>query len=328
MPRSSKELVQAFFATKPVDRPPFIPLIASAAAQFMQVPVQRMYSDPTTLANSLHACQGLFKYDAVVVLFDQTLEAEAFGCEVAWDEGGPPRVVFPAVSGMGDVEPLDSAIESKGRIPIVLEAAKRLVVMAGQNCAALGAVTGPVTLSRHLLGDSFLELAATDGDALRRAIEFSGRVAVALARAFGELKLDGLVVSDPDLVSLPFEHYESVNSVLKTLHNVTGFYDMPLILQTGSISAGGVDGFLGLEADAFSASGLAGTSEVPPGRLLGVPVPAPALAGTTDDIGRAVEELLAAVRGRAVFVTTEGEVPPGTPAANLHKLVQAIADGS
>ncbi len=328
MPRSSKELVQAFFATKPVDRPPFIPLIASAAAQFMQVPVQRMYSDPTALANSLHACQRLFKHDAVVVLFDQTLEAEALGCELAWDEGGPPRVGSPAVSGAGDIEALDSAIEAKGRVPVVLEAAKRLVVTAGQDCAVLGAVTGPVTIGKHLLGDSFLELASTDGDAFRRVIEFSGRVAVALSRAFGELKLDGLVVSDPDLVSLAGGHYENVNSVLKTLHNVTGFYNMPLILHTGGVPADGMDAFLGLEADAFSASGLVGTGEVPPGRMLGVPVPAPALAGTPPDIERAVQELLAAVRSRAVFVTTEGEVPVRTPAANLHKLVQAIAAGS
>ena len=55
---------------------------------------------------------------------------------------------------------------------------------------------------------------------------------------------------------------------------------------------------------------------------------AAALAGTPPDIQRAVQEFLATVRGRAVFVTTEGEVPVGTPAANLHKVVQAIAAGS
>jgi hypothetical protein len=72
MPASSKELVRALFAAKPVSRPPFIPYIATAAARFMQVPIRQMFSDPTALANSLQYCHRLFKYDGIAILLDTT----------------------------------------------------------------------------------------------------------------------------------------------------------------------------------------------------------------------------------------------------------------
>ena len=119
MPLTSKELVRALFGDKPVSRPPFVPCMATAAAQFMQVPVSKLFSDPTTLANSLQSCQRLFKYDGIVILLDTTVEAEACGCQIAWQEREPPSIVSHILEGQ-EPERLDiSGIESKGRIPMV-----------------------------------------------------------------------------------------------------------------------------------------------------------------------------------------------------------------
>ena len=73
----------------------------------MQVPVQRMYSDPTTLANSLQACQRLFRHDGVVLLYDTTLEAEACGCPLAWPEGRAPTIASPLAGSGADLATLD-----------------------------------------------------------------------------------------------------------------------------------------------------------------------------------------------------------------------------
>ena len=102
MPQTSKEMVRALLSGAPVSRPPFIPYMASAAARFMEVLVQRMFTDPTTLANSLQSAQRLFKYDAIVVLFDPTLEAEACGCGLAWEEDASPAVVSPCCPTSAD----------------------------------------------------------------------------------------------------------------------------------------------------------------------------------------------------------------------------------
>ena len=328
MAASSKELVRALFASKPVSRPPFIPNIATAAAQFMQVPVRQMLSDATTLANSLQSCQRLFKYDGVVILFDTTLEAEACGCQLLWQEGQPPSVALPVLTGGKDLGALDSSgIENRGRIPVVLEAAKRLAQTVGRDVALLGVITGPITLSRHLMGDAIVSATHTDSNAFQKLIDFWGKIALTLARAYGELKLDAVILADGDLASLQPAHYPKIQPMLKTLRNLAGFYDAPLILQTREVPAERLSTFLQLEADGFSLgnpiSDLRNISSST-GRLFGACIPTSALLGSTEDVEREILELLDKGRGSSFFITSESEVPPATPASNLHRVMQVL----
>jgi uroporphyrinogen decarboxylase len=301
--------------------------MATAAARYMQVPVRQMFSDPTTLANPLQSCQRLFKYDAIVVLFDTTLEAEACGCGLEWEEDGPPRVVAPAFTSLEDAELLNASdVVKNGRIPAVLEAASRLAQTAGRDIALFGAVTGPVTLGRHLTGEDLVAHAAAESQAFQRLVDYSGKIAVALARAFGELGFDAVIVADRELAALNSDRYASVQPVLRTMSNVLGFYDAGLILQTGTVPSGNLEKLFELPADGFSlgnpVSDLTGTS-LPAGKFLGGCIPASALLGSDEDIHTAVSDLVS-VGGKIGFVSTEGEVPSATPASNLHRVVQVL----
>ncbi len=329
MPQTSKELVRAIFAGKPVSRPPFIPCIATAAARFMQVPIRQMYSNPTALANSVQACQRLFKYDGIVVLYEPTLEAEALGCQLFWQEDQPPQVAAPIISGEGDLDRLDaSGIEGKGRIPAVLEAAKRLGQTVGREVAMVGVITGPVTLGKHLMGESFLEATDADNAEFNKMVEFSGKVAVALARAFGELNFDAVILADQDMVSLKSEHYSKLQPVLKTLHNVLNFYNAPLIIGTGRIPDESLPDFYKLEADGFSSGSLISSEFLPAGKLNGRCISSEVLAGSADDIDKAMSVLLEGASGAGCFITSENEVPLETPATNLHRVMEILTTSS
>ena len=330
MPATSKELVRSLVAGKPVSRPPFIPYMATAAAQFMQVPVQKLFSDPTTLANSLQACQRLFKYDGIAVLLDTTLEAEACGCRVEWRDKEPPKVVSHVLDGENP-ESLDiSSIESKGRIPMVLEAAKRLSLTASRDAALLGVITGPITLGKHLMGDDFIHALGKDTLASQKALEISEKIGLASARAYGELKFDAVILADSALALTYPLHYPKVQPLLKTLRNLVNFYDAPLILLTGRVPLVPVDKFLAffeLEADGFSLanpiSELKTASQLD-GKLLGRCLPQSALLGPADGVEKATLELLDRSTGSRFFIASEWEVPLGTPAANLHKVMQVL----
>jgi len=294
----------------------------------MQVPVRQMFSDPTTLANSLQSCQRLFKYDGVVILFDTTLEAEACGCQLSWQEGQPPKVVSPITANDKDLETLDaSEIENKGRIPAVLEAAKRLTQTVGREVAILGVITGPITLSRHLMGDAFVSTADTNSQAFHRLIDLWGRIALTLARAYGELKLDAVILADGDLASLKPDHYPRIQPMLKTLRNLVGFYDAPLIIQSGKVPAERLSAFLQLEADGFSLgnpiSDLSNLSSSA-ARLFSGCIPTSTLLGSAEDVGRAILELLDKGGGSSFFIASESEVPPATLASNLLKVMQVL----
>ena len=328
MPQTSKELVRALFAGKPVSRPPFIPLLARAAAKFMQVPVRQMYSNPTAMANSLQSCQRLFKYDGITIFYDSTLEAEALGCQLSWGEDGPPRIMEPIVNNEGEIDRLDAAtIETRGRIPVVLEAAKRLGQIVGRDVALVGVITGPVTLSRQLMGSVFKSAADDCGDGFQKMIGLCGEIALALLRAYGELKMDGIVLADWELASLKPACYERVQPALRTLRNLAGFYDMPLILQTRDVPARSLEAFFRLEVDAFAPSNAPSGSagHLPPGTTLGRCIPPAALLGDPDGIEKAVLDLAAGAGDSPCFLTTAGEVPPETPAPNLHRVMQVLS---
>jgi uroporphyrinogen-III decarboxylase len=330
MPTNSKELVRSLFSGKPISRPPFIPYMATAAAQFMQVPVKQMFSDPTTLANSLQACQRLFKYDATTVLLDTTLEAEALGCQIEWQEREPPKVVSHLLEGKAP-ESLDvSGIETRGRIPVVLEAARRLSQTTGRDVALLGVMTGPITLGRHLMGDDFIHALDRDTQTSQKLIDLWEKIALTLARAFGELKFDAIVLADKHLASLLPIHYPKIQPSLKTLHNLVNFYDAPLIILTGLIPPVPLDrftAFFRLEADGFSVTNpLSELKSLSPSdaKLLGRCIPRSVLVGSVADVDRAMSELTDKSMGSSFFITSEWEVPPTTPALNLHKVMQRL----
>jgi uroporphyrinogen-III decarboxylase len=330
MPMISKELVRALFAGKPVTRPAFIPYLAVAAAKFMQVPIRQMFSDPTALANSLQACQRLFKYDGIVILLDTTLEAEACGCQIEWRGNESPFVASHILEGK-NAESLDiSSIESKGRIPVVLEAAKRLAQTVGRDVALLGVVTGPVTLGRHLIGDDFIHMLSKDSQGSQKVLEQSAKIALAMVRAYGELEFDAIVLADSELASLYPVYYPRIQPSLKTLRNLANFYDMPLIILTKRIPPVPVDrfaAFMKFEADGFSLGNYVSelkTLPLPSSKLFGRCIPKTALLGSLDDVEKTTLELLDRSMSSRFYVTSEWEIPPNTPAQNLHRVMQVV----
>jgi uroporphyrinogen-III decarboxylase len=309
--------------------------MATAAARFMQVPVKQMFSDPTTLAESLQSCQKLFKYDGIAILLDTTLEAEACGCQLSWEEGEPPKVVSHIWADGKDPESLDvSAIERQGRIPVVLEVAKRLTQTMGREVAMLGVITGPLTLSRHLMGEAFNYLADNDSHAFMKMMDLSGKIASKLTKAFGELNFDAVILADERFSSLYPVHYPKIQPTLKTLRNLAKFYDIPLIILTRRVPPVPDDrfsAFLQFKADGFSLSNPISDLEIqslPGGMLLGRCIPKSILLGSAEGIEKYVSELLDKSNNSRFFVASDWEIPPATPALNIHKVMQVLTGAS
>ena len=304
---TSRERFRAVFEGK-ADRPPFLPLMASAAARLMQAPLRDVYGDAGVMAKTLRDCQALFAHDAVVVFPDLTLGAEALGCTLEWPDDGPPSVA----EGLASFETLDARPEGSmaagGRMPAALDAAGQLVETIGRGCAVLGAVTGPVTLARLTLSPALLE-----GDAGVRAVERLAAENLTAARAFFERRVDGVVVLDPDLGEAPPAVRDALTKAFRTLRNLARFYDGRLLLATRgpALIASSLD------ADGLSLGGL--EVDAQQDRARGAAI----AAGTWDDIEEAMGAVLEDAGG-GLYLTTDGEVPPGTPADSLHDVMDAL----
>jgi uroporphyrinogen-III decarboxylase len=153
-----KELFANLFQKRTLSRPPFIPWVSTFAAKLEQIPVREMLSDATLLTRSLQNAQKLFGYDGIPIVFDPTFEAEACGCEVNWNDSGKlPEVATSPLGEGATVEDLDiSEFERQERISVALDTASRISIIKGREIPLLGVVTGPITLTRLLGGDSVI----------------------------------------------------------------------------------------------------------------------------------------------------------------------------
>ena len=311
---TSRERFRAVFDGK-ADRPPFIPLMAAAAARLMQAPLRDAYGDAAVMAKTLRDCQALFGYDAVVVFPDLTLGAEALGCTLEWRDDGPPAVA----QGLASFESLDAlpagSMAAGGRMPAALDAAGQLVETIGRGCAVLGAVTGPVTLARL----AFSSLSLLEGADGTRAIERLAAENLTVARAFFERRVDGVVVLDPDLAEAPPTVHDALTKAFRTLHNLARFYDGRLLLA----ARGPAPIAASLDADGLSLGGLDLGTQVAGakrGQARGALISADAWSDNLEETVRAIAD----DADGSLYLTTDGEVPHDTPADSLHDVMDAL----
>lgn len=139
------------------------------------------------LARALQNAQKLFGYDAVVFSFDPPLEAEACGCSINWgkesDLPSVPRLIDLQAVAQTDI----SDIEKRGRLPVVLEAARRLKVLLGRTVAQVGAVTGPLTLATCLSGVG-IEKLGEGSEEVKGVLRLAGQVTLRVCKAYCELE--------------------------------------------------------------------------------------------------------------------------------------------
>jgi uroporphyrinogen decarboxylase len=325
MDLSSKELVNNLFRLREVPRLPFIPWISSFAAGLEQVSIQDMYADPGLLSTALLNAQELFGYDAITMGFDTSLEAEACGCELDWmaDDSALPRVVSHPLSEGESYQDLEKQdFLQKGRIPVFLEALKRISVLRGKQVALLGVVTGPFTLARHLQGESFLVDPEHIPDVDKQAIKTSGSICLKLCRKYCETGVDVIVIADELLGKIPPHLYALAASALKSIWNVTGFFNRPSLIVTTCCNNSSVTPALELGAAGFSFG-----QGVPASDLAGLPSSQKTCFGISLSLSATAQLPDISIPSKGYFLTTDWEVPYATPVEVMHRIMELVDSG-
>ncbi|MBI2877810.1 MAG: hypothetical protein HYY20_13125, partial [Candidatus Tectomicrobia bacterium] len=221
----AKKLFQALFSQQELPRPFYLPLACSLAAKLRQASLPELFSNPTLYANALRDAQRLFGFDALVTSFDPTLEAEALGGEIQWEslDRSPRVIAHPLAEGRAPAD-LEPQWETRGRLSVVLEVTKRLVMLLSKEVPILGAITGPFTLARQLQGDSFLPEIAADSPRSHELLDFIGRCHARLARRYAELKVDGLLLIEDQFDSLTGPSIQRLSPILQSLANLLDYF--------------------------------------------------------------------------------------------------------
>ena len=330
MTQNSRELVKGLFEGKSIERPPFFPWVCSFAATIEQVQVKSMLSDPGILTRALSNSHKLFGYDIILNHFDPALEAEALGCETEWhDNNSLPVVTGHPLADGTDFYDLDTeGIESKGRIPVIFEATKRLILTKGKEVPIAAMITGPFTLAEHLKGKEFTrQLEASDDEALD-LVEDAGSICLKLCRIYCELGVDIVVIAE-DIQAPGINDLTSVMaSPLKSIFNVSRFYNVNSILISRIRNDDQALSICSLGADAVSISGTTNTDQVREKAreadcLISITVPDSVFTEPDPESTSLLTHSLTSGKS-GLFLTSEWEVPRDTDINSMHEIMKII----
>jgi uroporphyrinogen-III decarboxylase len=330
MAQNSRELVKDLFEGKPTERPPFFPWVCSLAAKLEQVPVRTMLSDPGILSRALSNTHKLFGYDVILNHFDLTLEAEALGCEIKWqDDSWLPIISGNPLEHGTDFYDLDTeGIEKKGRIPVILEATKRLILTKGKEVPVAAMITGPLTLAKYLKGNEFASQLELEDDEATDLVEDAGSICLKLCREYCELGVDIIVIAE-DMQDLAIPDLPSVlTSPLKSIFNVSRFYNVNSVLISRVRDDNQAISLCSLGADAVSVSGNIITDKVKDKAREGncrfsITIPDSVFVGTNAENINLIKKVVKSGES-GFFFASEWELPRDTDVNNMHKVMKII----
>lgn len=153
--------------------------------------------DADLMARLAIGAHTILDFDAVRVPFCQTIEEEALGCGVLiGDEKNLPSIaVHPYKIGMMPHFPEDFL--SRGRVPMLRQAVKKVKAEVGDQVAVIGGVIGPFTIVGELIGiNEFLVATMKSPGELREFLRVATKAATLTAQTLLEAGADVICIED------------------------------------------------------------------------------------------------------------------------------------
>lgn len=320
-----------FLKHEEIDRPPFIPLVCSFAAKVQQISVKEMLNNPTKLANSLQKTQQLIGYDGIINIFDPSLEAEACGCQISWvREDGLPKVISHPLERKGMIDLFDdSRIMISGRIPVVLEATRRLKMTMGNKVGIIGVITGPLQLAKQLKGNSFKKMLIEDRSETEKILKLVTKIIVNMCRSYGEENVDVTLVADEIPPEVNSGVFSLIRSIFQTLYNTVKYYDSHLIILIKHAALTTVENLFSLKSDGIAVNDYISIEELrdiahKKRSLFGKNIPMSAITGSLENLKRELVKSLEKGGKKGFFISTQWEIPFFLPVQNMHYIVRTI----
>ncbi len=141
------------------------------------------------------------------MVFDLQIEAEILGCDLLWAEKAPPSVATHPLAQNMDL-PASLPEKTDGRLPLVLDAMRRMKQEVGDRTALYGLVTGPFTLASHLRGTEIFMDMFDHTDYLAELIVYSTCVGKRVAEFYLDAGMDVIAVVDPLVSQISPKHFQ------------------------------------------------------------------------------------------------------------------------
>ncbi len=214
---TGKEILLNALRREPTPRPAWMPFVGVHGAQLIGVDADEYLKATEPIVRGLTKAKELYRPDGLPIVFDLQMEAEVLGCDIRWSNESPPSVTSHPLMNctLGD---LPEFTVSKGRFPLVLDALERLKTEFGDEIAFYGLITGPFTLTMHLMGNNlFLEM-YDKPEHVKEVLAYCAEVGNKAADGYLERGADVIAVVDPMTSQISSDHFEEfVTSPINTV---------------------------------------------------------------------------------------------------------------
>jgi uroporphyrinogen decarboxylase len=151
---TSKERINCLLSGKFPDKVPFVPAIYEHKAALIKKTPSEVACNENLLYDSLLAEYDMYSPDILTVGIDvYNIEPEAIGCKVKFSNGLEVPIIQEHILGNSNLKELKIPDPEKdGRMPLIIESARRINTKVGKNVYVCVAISGPFSLAASLMG--------------------------------------------------------------------------------------------------------------------------------------------------------------------------------
>ncbi len=338
---SSRERVMRAIGHQSTDVIPVAPFMFDLAAVVADISIREFATSGEAMARAQLRLHDELDQDVIFIGCDNYYIAQGFGCQAAFPDDEIPSLKAPAIEQLADVYQLKVPNPlTDGRMPVMLDATRRVRAAVGDSVAIRTPGTGPFALASYLIGTQnwLVEIAlaqagnsAANPDAIHYALNLAADALIAFGKACLDAGSDILHCGDSlascDMISprqyreYAWPYQQKVIQAWKaygarTLLHICGDATavLPLYADTGADIVE-----IDSKVDLAAAKQRIGDRTCLLGNVDTVTV---LLQGSADAVRRASEACIAAAAQGGGFMLGSGCMTPrGTPLENLKVMV-------
>ena len=311
-----------------------IPIMTHPGIEMIGKTVKDAVQNGEIHAQAIKKLAEVFPSAATTVIMDLTLEAEAFGCKIEFQENDMPHILGRLVTSAEDIENLKVPDLNSGRMQEYLKANK-LTVEMGIDKPVLAGVIGPFSLAGRLFDVSEIMMACyIEPDATMLLLDKCTEFIINYCRELKAIGCSGVVVAEPAAGLLSNEDCQMFSSeYVKRLVDELQDETFTIILHNCGNTGHCTDAMLYTGADAYhfgNAIDMVETLNVCPKDKL--------ILGNVDPVGimkmknpTEIKAYIADLLDRTAefdnFVLSTGcDLPPHVPAENVEAFFEALVE--
>lgn len=176
------------------------------------------------------ATNEICNLNSVNVPFDMTIEAEALGCKVVWDDSitSTPQVKDGNIKAV--IPEISHKLFQKGRFPIVFEAIKLLKEKYRQFIPVITFVQGPFTVASHFFGvDEMFKMILKNPFKIRGILKKFTELSILYANKQLSSGSDFILLLDPNVSGLNGNQFKDF--IIPTYKNILNEVNGEIILH-------------------------------------------------------------------------------------------------